>query len=134
MWRGRAADRGSLDAVRVHRAENYQTPRRAVRLLPEGRFRRAGLLYRRCVRCAGGVSMGKLITAIAAGFFAVFVIGSCWSLKIDAARPRGTDPYSYYLQRVSEAEGDELDEAKGTATHAHHDGGPMTPKNKQSEP
>lgn len=78
--------------------------------------------------------MGKLITAIAAGFFAVFVIGSCWSLKIDAARPRGTDPYSYYLQRVSEAEGDELDEAKGTATHAHHDGGPMTPKNKQSEP
>lgn len=57
------------------------------------------------------MKLGNVFLAIVAGFFALFVFGSCWSMKIDAARPRDTDPYSYYMQRLSEAEGDELEEA-----------------------
>lgn len=53
--------------------------------------------------------MGKVFTAIVAGFIAFFLFGCGWAIQIDSHRTG--DAYSYYYEQVTTATGDELDEA-----------------------
>lgn len=53
--------------------------------------------------------MKNVFLAIVAGVFAFFLFGCCWAMRIDSSR--NGNAYSYYMERLSVAEGDELDEA-----------------------
>lgn len=56
------------------------------------------------------MKLGNVFLAIVAGFFALFIFGCGWSVKIDSSRPRDIAAFDYYTDRLNSTSGTELEE------------------------